>query len=138
MKHIILKLANNDDVMGRLVNEDNQNMFLEDPMKVTVIETGLGTSLYVTRYAPFAAEKILAFPKRNVVVGMTVKRSMVRYYEKCVKSFEQSIDKQFAKQMDSVDNETSMGDNSDKSKFDDDWLKEYFKKFRPSGNNSIH
>lgn len=139
-KHFLFKLSSGDDVIGNVLSDDDKGFLVQDAMIVRLHDIRAGASIQVVKYAPFAEDDLVLINKDNVITSMVVSKPMSRYYEKCVRSYKEYIDKQFEEQMKSVDNEVEIKDTKQSAAptvLDDDWLKDYFKT-RVSGNTSIH
>jgi hypothetical protein len=139
-KHFLFKLSSGDDVIGNVLSDDDKGFLVQDAMIVRLHDIRAGVSIQVVKYAPFAEDDLVLINKDNVITSMVVSKPMSLYYEKCVRSYKECIDKQFEEQMKSVDNEVEIKDTKQSAAptvLDDDWLKDYFKT-RVSGNTSIH
>jgi hypothetical protein len=85
-RHIMLRLVTNDNIIGRLVSETENEFLLEFPMQAMVIEGfDMSTRLYFNPVNPFEPTRTqFLFRKIHVVFDGTISDNIKSYYEKNV------------------------------------------------------
>lgn len=120
MKHCLIKMYNGDDVVGRFVEEDDNTLMIEDAMVVDVSQHEEGTSIYVTRWAPFTDDKLIMINKTSVVSVLNLRKAMAEYYEQCVESYYKRFEADFDEQLSSsetVENEEELLDSDELDRY---------------------
>lgn len=84
----IFSLPNGQQVMGEIVDEDDETISLDGPITI-VLSNPLSseTAVYTTRYMPLAKDWIVTFQKMNIVAFSFADESLVEHYRSMVKHY---------------------------------------------------
>ena len=85
--YCILKVEGGEELIGRYINDDEDNYYIDDVMKCEMNQTRAGTVVAVSRWMPFSDDKIIAIKKDKVITLSKARTSMIEYYEDCVSKY---------------------------------------------------
>ena len=97
--YCILKVEGGEELIGRYINDDEHNYYIDDVMKCEMNQTHAGTIVAVSRWMPFSDDKIIAIKKDKVITLSKARTSMIDYYEECVSKYYRYINKAVDEEM---------------------------------------
>ena len=91
----LLKLQNGTEVIGNVREDQETKVVLEDPLQINYlfISTQPMPTVSVSRYMPFASDKIVTFEKKNLLHVVKPKQAMIEYYNHALNNYKVVIDK---------------------------------------------
>lgn len=91
---ILLKLQNGQEVIGNVKEEAENLLTIEDPLQINyrLVATQPMPTVSVSRYMPFAAEKVFFFHKKDLLHVSAPKAAMVDYYVHALNNYREQID----------------------------------------------
>jgi hypothetical protein len=97
----LLKLQNGTEVIGNVREEEETKVVLEDPLQINyrLISTQPMPTVSVSRYMPFASEKIITFEKKNLLHVVKPKQAMIEYYNHALNNYKVVIDKNIEEEL---------------------------------------
>ena len=90
---LIIKLTNNVEIIGSIVNQTAKLVTIKDPVQINYknIESSI-PSVSLTRFVQFSKNKEHSFDARNVLCISEPIEQMTRYYETALAYFENEVD----------------------------------------------
>lgn len=87
-KITILSLPNGQQVMGEIIDEDDETISLDGPITI-VLSNPLSseTAVYTARYMPLAKDWIVTFQKMNIVAFSFADDSLLEHYRSMVSHY---------------------------------------------------
>lgn len=87
-KITLLSLPNGQQVMGEIIDEDDDTISLDGPITI-VLSNPLSseTAIYTARYMPLSKDWIVTFQKMNIVAFSFADDSLVDHYHSMVKHY---------------------------------------------------
>lgn len=81
MEHIILKLIDGTEIIGRIIETEKEYIKVDSPMRIVyrTSEEGIAAALY--KYAFFVEQEVFEFNTSFVLQAMVPKSEFVEYYE---------------------------------------------------------
>lgn len=77
----IISLPNGQHVMGKVIEEDDEVITVEDPINIVIANPlSTDTAVYTSRYMPLAKQNTVFFQKMNLVSFAHVKDDLVEHY----------------------------------------------------------
>lgn len=77
----IVSLPNGQQVMGKVIEEDDDVITMEDPINVVVANPlSTDTAVYTSRYMPLAKQNTVFFQKMNLVSFAYVQDALIEHY----------------------------------------------------------
>lgn len=100
----IIKLHNNTEIIGNVVNDEGNNVTMEDPFTINYMFSPKSDRpiIGLLRYLPFADERIINFSKKNMLNFVTARPSMSRYYSVTLSNHLTDIDDSIDRELDYV------------------------------------
>ena len=97
----LLKLQNGTEVIGNVREDQETKVVLEDPLQINyrVISTQPMPTVSVSRYMPFASDKIVTFEKKNLLHVVKPKQAMIEYYNHALNNYKVVIDKNIEEEL---------------------------------------
>lgn len=111
----IVKLQNNVEVIGTVVETTENHIMMEDPFTINYVfsERSERPVIGLLRYLPFAEERVIRFPKSFILNAVLARKSMSNYYSAVLSTYEKEIDETIDIELDKItDYETSTQDNT--------------------------
>ena len=97
----LLKLQNGTEVIGNVREDQETKVVLEDPLQINyrLISTQPMPTVSVSRYMPFASDKIVTFEKKNLLHVVKPKQAMIEYYNHALNNYKVVIDKNIEEEL---------------------------------------
>ena len=91
----LIKLQNGQELIGNMKEEQEATVTLEDPLQINyrLIATQPMPTVSVSRYMPFASEKVFAFDKKDLLHVSKPKSAMAEYYKHALNNYKKVIDR---------------------------------------------
>lgn len=91
----LIKLQNGQELIGNVKEEQEQTVVLEDPLQINyrLVATQPMPTVSVSRYMPFASEKVFAFEKKDLLHISKPKSAMADYYKHALNNYKMVIDR---------------------------------------------
>ena len=104
MDYIVVKVAGESDIMGRLVVLDEQSVKIQDPVYVFMKPTMRGgLSLGMTRATMLSEDHNLELDLNKVLTYYYPSSSACEYYEEVIETYREYYDKRFNDTMEAED-----------------------------------
>ena len=133
MDYIVVKVAGESDIMGRLVVLDEQSVKIQDPVYVFMKPTMRGgLSLGMTRATMLSDDHNLELDLNKVLTYYYPSSSACEYYEEVIETYREYYDKRF--------NDTMEADDEPEEQEDSDLMKRIKDLLAPSesANTVLH
>lgn len=133
MDYIVVKVAGESDIMGRLVVLDEQSVKIQDPVYVFMKPTMRGgLSLGMTRATMLSDDHNLELDLNKVLTYYYPSSSACEYYEEVIETYREYYDKRF--------NDTMEADEEPEEQEDSDLMKRIKDLLAPSesANTVLH
>lgn len=133
MDYIVVKVAGESDIMGRLVVLDEQSVKIQDPVYVFMKPTMRGgMSLGMTRATMLSEDHNLELDLNKVLTYYYPSSSACEYYEEVIETYREYYDKRF--------NDTMEADEEPEEQEDSDLMKRIKDLLAPSesANTVLH
>lgn len=91
----LLKLYNGQEVIGSITEDLKTKVSIEDPLQINyrLVSTQPMPTVSISRYMPFAANKVFTFDKKDLLHLVEPKPAMVEYYNHALNNYRRVIDK---------------------------------------------
>ncbi len=91
----LIKLRNGQEVIGNVKEDFDNKVSIEDPLQINyrLVATQPMPTVSVSRYMPFAVEKVFTFDKKDLLHIVEPKPAMADYYKHALRNYKQVIDK---------------------------------------------
>lgn len=111
----LIKLQNGTEVIGNVKESSETNITLEDPLQINyrLVATQPMPTVSISRYMPFASEKIFTFEKQQILHMVEPKKAMVEYYKSALKNYRTVIDKNVEEELSSAAGNDETGDGDE-------------------------
>jgi hypothetical protein len=87
-ENIILKLSSGEEIVCRLVSDENGNIDISNPLLLSsipkVTRLGIEESVSLRRWVHFAEEEVFTINKDKVILKADASIGLSRFYELCV------------------------------------------------------
>ncbi len=114
MDYIVVKVAGESDIMGRLVVLDEQSVKIQDPVYVFMKPTMTGgLSLGMTRATMLSDEHNLELDLNKVLTYYYPSSSACEYYEEVIETYREYYDKRFKHGMETEEEELEEKEDTD-------------------------
>lgn len=85
MNITIFSLPNGQQIMGKIVHEDDDTITLDGPITIGISDPmSPETAIYTSRFMPLAKDWTITFHKMNIVSFSFIEESLVDHYESMV------------------------------------------------------
>lgn len=84
MEHIILKLVDGTEVIGRVIEVQDDTIKIDNPMTINYSIHGRSYSAVLGKYAYFTDQEIFEFKKSFIVQALHPREDFTEYYEEVV------------------------------------------------------
>ena len=100
----LIKLVNDHEVIGELVEEGKQQVVLRDPFSIHYMVSSSSDKpiIGLLRYMPFADSREISFNFRDIINYLDARESMVVYYKSVLDNHNKYIDSNIDKELFSV------------------------------------
>ena len=90
----IIKLQNNCEIIGSMVEDNNDNVVIDNPFTINYMFTATSDRpiIGLLRYMPFAEERQMTFQKSGIINIANARASMSSYYDVILDSHLSDID----------------------------------------------
>lgn len=90
----LIKLTNGTEIVGKIVNETESSIKVNNPLQINYYQTPKQTMPMVAlqRYMPFSAEEETTFKKEHVMAVTVPVKGMDEYYSKMLHNIKLNID----------------------------------------------
>jgi hypothetical protein len=84
MDHIIIKLLDGTDIIGRIIDRETEKVTIDNPMRIVYLQKPEGIVASLLKYAYFVEQEVFEFDKKFIVQAMTPRPEFAEYYEDIV------------------------------------------------------
>ena len=100
----IIKLHNNTEIIGELINEDNTYIYIDNPFTINYMFSPKSERpiIGLLRYIPFAEQRDIRFHKDDVMHYLTARKSMASYYHVTLITHEKEVDESIDNELESI------------------------------------
>lgn len=100
----IVKLQNNVEVIGSVIETTENHIMMEDPFTINYVFSPRSDRpvIGLLRYLPFAEERVIRFPKSFILNVALARKSMTNYYSAVLATHEKEIDDTIDSELDRI------------------------------------
>jgi hypothetical protein len=99
---VLLKLDNDEEIIGSVITENNEEVVIENPMQLHFQEFENGTGMTLMNYIPYSDETIVNIKNKNIVIKTPVSNKVKEFYAKSIYYDRHFLHKRFDTTMDSA------------------------------------
>lgn len=91
----LIKLQNGQELIGHVKEDEASKIVLEDPLQINyrLVAAQPMPTVSVSRYMPFATNKLFSFEKKDLLHQTVPKKAMAAYYTHALNNYRMVIDK---------------------------------------------
>lgn len=129
----IIKLHNNSEIIGHVLQENNNYVVVENPFIINYVFSPKNDRpvIGLMRYMPFADQRQISFDKHDIIVMLDSRKSMANYYTAVLQSYITDVDESIDAELESI---AELENNQEET--GTDMLAAMLERLNP--NNSMH
>lgn len=110
--YFIVKLKNNTEVVGKIIEIEESGLTLEDPFIINYMMNTKNVKPFIAlfRYMPFIESRMVFFKQTDIQNVGIARNSFVKYYQYILKHFKETIDDEIDSEMMTLTEEPDDGD----------------------------